>query len=581
MPASTVATTLRPSRRLLRILPALVSVGALGAGIGPAVAAAEPTTTTSYSSPGVYAFTVPAGISSISVTAIGAPGSASCDAASGGEGAGVTATISVFAGESLEVGVGAPGGMPNCGVIAGGAGGAGGGGQGGAGVAGSISGGGGGGASALAQSAPSQGFQAESELIVAGGGGGAGQEGGNGGNAGAAGSPNTGGDGGGGGGAGTETGGGAGGTDAGDCIGQGSPEAGLAGTFGQGGRGGNFPEVGFTGSAAGGGGGGGYYGGGGGGAGCRGGGGGGGSSFVSASATLTGAPTPTAQPSGVTITYAAPTAELSGSSLQFASTQPQGVASAAQTWTVTNGGGAPLVVSGATLGGTNPDDYLLDNRCQAPVAVGSSCQISVRFNPQAQGASSATLTLQTNAATPPAPVALSGTGGSLPQGPAGSSGAQGTAGAAGEQGPQGSSGAQGAQGTQGSQGLTGASGTAGARGATGQRGLTGRRGATGGVRFVNCIAHGVGASGHGPNRGPAVRTECTSQLERDPMSLPTSITAGASLTRSGHSYATGKLASGDLVLYSQHALAPGSYTLTLSWRSSTVTHTSHRQFEVA
>jgi hypothetical protein len=121
----------------------------------------------------------------------------------------------------------------------------------------------------------------------------------------------------------------------------------------------------------------------------------------------------------------------------------------------------------------------------------------------------------------------------------------------------------------------------GARGANGLRGPTGRRGATGEVRFVSCIAHGVGAQGHGPERGPAVRTECTSELERDPVSLPTSITASASLTRSGRRYATGGLTAGHLVLYSQHALAPGGYTLTLSWRSGTVTHTSRRRFEVA
>ncbi|HEY2767032.1 MAG TPA: choice-of-anchor D domain-containing protein [Solirubrobacteraceae bacterium] len=577
VPASTAANIIRPCRSALRILPALVTAGVLGAGLGPTVAAAtEPTTTTSYTSPGVYVFAVPAGIASISVTAIGAAGGASCDAASGGEGASMSATIPVSAGESLEVGVGGPGGIPSCGGgNIPGAGGTGGGGQGGAGVAGVISGGGGGGASALARSAPSQGFQAESELMIAGGGGGAGQEGGNGGNAGAAGSPNPGFDGGGGGGAGTQSAGGAGGTKQPDCAGEGQPEAGLAGTFGQGGQGGNFPEVGFTGSSAGGGGGGGYYGGGGGGAGCRGGGGGGGSSFAAASVTVTEAPTPTAQPSGITITYAVPTAELSGGSLEFTATQPQGVASTAQTLTVTNGGAAPLVVSSATLGGTNPDDYLLDNRCQTPVAVGSSCKISVRFDPQAQGASSATLTLQTNAASAPAPVALSGTGGSLPQGSQGATGPNGAQGATGEQGPPGTNGAQ------GTQGPAGTPGEVGPRSATGKRGPAGRRGAAGETRFMNCTAHRVGAPGHGPAHGPAVRTACTSQLGRNPLSLPRNIIASASLTRSGHMYATGKLAAGQLALYSRDPLPPGNYTLTLHWRSGAITHTSRRQFQVA
>jgi hypothetical protein len=66
-----------------------------------------------------------------------------------------------------------------------------------------------------------------------------------------------------------------------------------------------------------------------------------------------------------------------------------------------------------------------DDRCDGGVAVGASCKIGVRFAPQAQGASSATLTISTNAPTQPAAIALSGTGGPLPQGPKGSTGASG------------------------------------------------------------------------------------------------------------------------------------------------------------
>jgi hypothetical protein len=579
----TSATTAQPGlvrRRAPRALtlPLLIAGALCAAGLVPAAALAAPTTTTSYTSPGVYAFTVPAGISSISVTAIGAAGGAGCS--TGGEGASVSATITVAPGELLQVGVGAPGGTPNCNSIAGTGGigaaaGTGGGGAGGAGVYQLLSGGAGGGASTLALSAPSPAFQAESELIVAGGGGGGGQEAGAGGNAGAAGSAGSPGPfgsyGGGAGGAATQTAGGAGGTGVGDCVGEGRPEAGSAGSLGLGGRGGNFSEAEY-GAGAGGAGGGGYYGGGGGGTGCRGGGGGGGSSFLTASATVTEAATPTAQPSGVIIAYAAPTAEASTHSLVFAGTQPQGVASAAQTLTVHNGGAAPLVVSGYTLGGTDPADYLIDDSCQAPVAVGSSCQLAVRFDPQAQGPSTATLTLQTNAASASAPVEFSGNGGSLPQGPQGASG---------EQGTQGSSGAPGAQGLQGASGAQGKPGVAGARGASGPRGATGRRGAPHAARFMSCIATAVGAPGHGPKRGPAVRTACTSQLERDPVSLPTGVTASASLVRSGHLYATGELAAGHLALYSRRALTPASYTLTLRWRSAGVTRTARQQFEVA
>jgi hypothetical protein len=577
MPASACRSASHARKRALRALPALAAVALCALLIAPAAALATPTATTSYTSPGVYAFTVPAGISSISVTAVGAAGGVGCYNPSAGEGASVSATLPVAPGELLQVGVGAPGNTPNCSSIAetgiAFAGGIGGGGWGSAGAVEILSGGGGGGASALALSAPTPGFQAGSELVVAGGGGGGGQEAGVGGNAGSAGSTGSPGPfgsyGGGGGGAGTQTGGGAGGGAAGNCIGGGHPDPGSAGSLGLGGTGGSFFEA--EGAGAGGGGGGGYYGGGGGGTGCRGGGGGGGSSFVASAATVTEAATPSTQPSGVAITYAAPTAEVSSDSLIFAGTQPQGVATAAQTLTVHNGGAAPLVVSGITLGGTDPADYLIGDGCQAPVTVGSSCQLVVRFDPEAQGPSTATLTLQTNAASAPASVELSGTGGLLPQGP------QGAAGSSGEQGTQGPSGPTGAQGLDGA----GAAGARGPRGTTGKRGATGARGAPGEVRFVSCATTAVGAYGHGPTRGPAVRTACTTQLERDPMSLPTGITASASLVRSGHLYATGELAAGHLALYSRRALAPGSYTLTLRWRSGAVTRAARRQFEVA
>jgi hypothetical protein len=249
----------------------------------------------------------------------------------------------------------------------------------------------------------------------------------------------------------------------------------------------------------------------------------------------------------------------------------------AQTLTVHNGGAAPLVVSGFELGGADPDDYLLGDGCQAPIAVGASCRIGVRFAPQAQGPSTATLTLQTNAPTAPASVQLSGTGGSLPQGPAGAEGAQG---ASGEQGPQGPSGAAGPQGPSGAQGAQGTPGTAGPRGASGPRGAAGKRGASGEIRLVSCTSTAVGAPGHGPARGPAVRTACTTRIERDPMRLPSSATASASLVRAHRFYARGELTAGRLVLYSHRALASGLYTLTLHWRSGRVTHTVRRPFEV-
>jgi hypothetical protein len=109
---------------------------------------------------------------------------------------------------------------------------------------------------------------------------------------------------------------------------------------------------------------------------------------------------------GVSISYAAPTADVSATGLRFG-VQGVGTAGPAQVLTVVNNGSAPLVVSGVLLGGADPDDFLVGDRCQLPVAVGSSCEIGVRFHPQVTGARSATLTLLTNAASAPPAVALS------------------------------------------------------------------------------------------------------------------------------------------------------------------------------
>jgi hypothetical protein len=210
--------------------------------------------------------------------------------------------------------------------------------------------------------------------------------------------------------AGTLSGGGAGGT---NSLGG---QNGADGSFGQGGSGG---------SPQGGGGGAGFFGGGGG-AGTAGGGagGGGGASFVASDGSVVSAATPTSAAAVVSVTFQSPSASLDVSSLSFGS-EPQGVASAAQTMTLTNSGTAPLAVSGVLLGGSDASDYLVTNGCQQPVAPSGSCQLEVRFAPHAQGASSATLSLFTNAPSDPAPVALSGTGGSLPQGLLGATGATG------------------------------------------------------------------------------------------------------------------------------------------------------------
>ncbi len=129
-------------------------------------------------------------------------------------------------------------------------------------------------------------------------------------------------------------------------------------------------------------------------------------------------PTPTNATSGVSITYAAPTAEESNTSLHFGA-QAAGTASPGQTLTVNNNGSAPLVVSGILLGGSDPGDFLTFDHCQHPVAVGSSCDVGVRFYPQVAGGRSAMLTLLTNAASAPPAVTLAGGTAVTGPGPAG------------------------------------------------------------------------------------------------------------------------------------------------------------------
>jgi Protein of unknown function (DUF1573) len=388
---------LRAARVVCSALVCLV-LGWVSTGVAEAAA----TNTTAFTSPGQYSFTVPEGVRSVTVIAIGAAGGSCLSSGGdlggggvGGAGAALTATVPVVPGATLFVGVGAPGAP--CAIPAGGAGGAGGGGAGGTGGGNGdigFGGGGGGGASVVGVSSPSPALGA-GLLVVAGAGGGGAQE--SSAPGGAAGSPG-GGDAGGGPGGLTSAGGGGQSPD----IGPGNN--GGSGAFAVGGGGGVCSRVGSD-AGGGGGGGSGYWGGGGGG--CDSGGGGGGSSFLAPGVTALLGPTPTTAPSAVSITYPAPTVSLDATALRFPRQAP-GAASPAQVLTVTNRGSAPLVITGVQLAGENPDDFLVTQGCQQPVAVGSSCQVAVRFDPQAEGDRSATLRLVANTSRAATTVSLSG-----------------------------------------------------------------------------------------------------------------------------------------------------------------------------
>lgn len=245
------ATRSRPRHRAVRGAAKTALGAALGLLVLSAPAAAN-TLSFSYTA-AEQTFSVPAGVYSVHVLAVGAKGAAS--SGTGGVGAQVEGDIEVSPGETLYIEVGG----------------------GGAGATGGFNGGGngsggGGGASDVRTVPRAVGGTLEHRLVVAGGGGGGGGPGVSvAGNGGAAGSPGT---------SDSEVtceGGLAGKANAGGFGGTGSLATGSPGTLGVGGEGG-------TGETVGGGGGGGVYGGGGGG-GCisdAGGGGGGGSSLAPA-----------------------------------------------------------------------------------------------------------------------------------------------------------------------------------------------------------------------------------------------------------------------------------------------------------
>ena len=144
--------------------------GAVFALPAPATASAATNTSTFGSTGGEQTFTVPDGVTQISVYAVGAPGGSS-EGVSGGLGAQVSTDLSVTPGETLYVEVGAAGGHAGNLNGSGGGGGFNGGGVGGAGTAAWSNGGGGGGGASDIRTTPLTQNDLASRLVVAGGGG--------------------------------------------------------------------------------------------------------------------------------------------------------------------------------------------------------------------------------------------------------------------------------------------------------------------------------------------------------------------------------------------------------------------------
>jgi hypothetical protein len=152
---------IRRGRRLRAVLAGSLLTGGLTTfslaattALTTGTASATPATLFSSTTAGSYAVTVPGGVTSVTITAVG--GTGSNGPGGGGEGAIVTSIATVAPGDSLTVTVGADGGVTTGGSGAG---------SGGSDFGGPGGGGGGGGSAVFDRSTP---------LVVAGGGGGGG-----------------------------------------------------------------------------------------------------------------------------------------------------------------------------------------------------------------------------------------------------------------------------------------------------------------------------------------------------------------------------------------------------------------------
>jgi hypothetical protein len=108
---------------------------------------------------------------------------------------------------------------------------------------------------------------------------------------------------------------------------------------------------------------------------------------------------------------APPAISVNPTSLTFTNQQP-GVASAPQTVTVTNSGGAPMTNVCLAIAGAAASSYsFLPNTCEASLSNGSSFTVQIVFTPNATGAIAATLNISssTSGVTPVA-VSLNGAG---------------------------------------------------------------------------------------------------------------------------------------------------------------------------
>jgi hypothetical protein len=106
---------------------------------------------------------------------------------------------------------------------------------------------------------------------------------------------------------------------------------------------------------------------------------------------------------------APPITSLSATGLSFGTVSVGGT-SASQTVTLTNTGGAPLLIGSITVTGANASSFVFASSCGTTLAAGANCVIHGHLAPTSTGAMTAAVTITDNAAGSPQSVALTGTG---------------------------------------------------------------------------------------------------------------------------------------------------------------------------
>ncbi|HET9364091.1 MAG TPA: choice-of-anchor D domain-containing protein [Candidatus Angelobacter sp.] len=111
---------------------------------------------------------------------------------------------------------------------------------------------------------------------------------------------------------------------------------------------------------------------------------------------------------GIGLPVPPPAASFSPTSLTFGS-QLIGAPSTGQSFTITNVGGAPLVISNLSISA----EYSQTNNCGGSIAANTTCTFTVTFTPAQEGTRPGSLTITDNAAGSPHIVGLSGTGSAI------------------------------------------------------------------------------------------------------------------------------------------------------------------------